>query len=362
MAAVVSALSRVKNGLTSHLQSSKQNLNASKTELERLRAEYNIGELSGKAFRSSEQRLQKSIDSARAEIARLQSLVDAKSSKQISTDVTEPIEVRRQHKILPAWAIVTLVVICVPIAAFLTAMGISTIRTPSVTPATPASVESPQPSQVQPATPQPSPLDWTTIAVRTKPSVVRVLAKESYSKYGVGSGIIIAQGGYILTCNHVVENALSIKIASYDGKQYDASVISTNSNADLAMLKISSNYANTQGLIVATLGDSDVSQDGEEIMAIGYPPLLEKDVDAWLISDPKVTKGIVSGKSVYEGVNLIQTDAPVSGGNSGGPLINRSGEVIGVVSFVVIEEKAQNANFAVAINYAKQFIKQATGQ
>ena len=328
-----------------------------------------MGSLSIRPFRSSEQRLTNSIENARAEIAQLQSLVDAKSSNQISPDVTEPIEVKKQRKRLPAWATVTIVVICVPIIASLAVIGIFAIRTPSAPPVPPTplpSVESSQPSQPQQPAPQSSSSDWTSIAAKIKPSVVRILTTEKYSgyevRYGVGSGIILNQEGYILTCNHVVENAPSIKIALYDGKQYDAKVISTNSNADLAILKISSDYANPQGLAVATFGDSDVLQDGEDIIAIGYPPLLEKDVDEWLISDPKITKGIVSGKSVYKGVKLIQTDAPVSGGNSGGPLINRRGEVIGVVSFVVVEEKVQNANFAIAINEAKPFIKQAIGK
>ncbi len=164
-----------------------------------------------------------------------------------------------------------------------------------------------------------------------------------------GSGIIITKDGYILTNNHVVENTNSLEVVLSDGTKLPAKVVSTDSFADLAVLK-------TDGKMpgVAVLGNSDNLKPGETVIAIGSP-----------LGDFRnsVTVGVVSatGRSLdsgngYEMEDLIQTDAAINSGNSGGPLVNLAGEVIGVNSAVVrgtsTSAIAEGLGFAIPSNTA----------
>ncbi len=168
-----------------------------------------------------------------------------------------------------------------------------------------------------------------------------------------GSGIIITGSGYIVTNYHVVENASQIKVTAYDNTSYDAQLIGYDEANDIAVLKISAS-----GLTPVTLGDSDSASVGDEVVAIGNP-LGELTFT--------LTKGIISAKdrevTFSSGVtmNLIQTDAAINSGNSGGALFNMKGELIGITnakysSSSSTESSVDNIGFAIPINSVTEII------
>ncbi len=136
----------------------------------------------------------------------------------------------------------------------------------------------------------------------------------SFETQSLGSGFIISQDGYILTNNHVVENASEITVILHNEKTYSAKVIGTDPKTDLALIKI-----DAKGLPTVRLGDSDKLQVGEWVMAIGNPFGLAETVTAGIVS----AKGRVIGSGPYD--DFIQTDASINPGNSGGPLFNITG-------------------------------------
>ena len=158
-----------------------------------------------------------------------------------------------------------------------------------------------------------------------------------------GSGIVISEDGYILTNNHVVENAAKIRVRLKDGKEMDAEIVGVDPESDIAVIKIKAN-----GLVAVKLGDSDKTRVGEFAIAIGAPFDL----------DYSVTVGHVSGKGRffdsfsenYTDQDFIQTDASINPGNSGGPLINLYGEVIGINA--MIRGLNTGIGFAIPINLA----------
>jgi serine protease Do len=165
-----------------------------------------------------------------------------------------------------------------------------------------------------------------------------------------GSGVYISDQGYVLTNNHVVEGASDLLVILADGSQQNAAVVGTDPYADLAVLK-----ADGPVPAVATLGNSDALEPGETVIAIGSP-----------LGDFKnsVTVGVISatGRSIdtgqgYNIENLIQTDAAINQGNSGGPLVNLAGEVIAINTLVVRSSNsgavAEGLGFAIPANTAE---------
>jgi len=166
---------------------------------------------------------------------------------------------------------------------------------------------------------------------------------------GSGSGIIITEDGYILTNNHVVENAKSIKVGLSDKRTFNGELIGTDPLTDLAVIKI-----DAKGLIPAYLGDSDKLKVGQWVMAIGNPLSLASTVTAGIIS--ALNRGQLRLIQDSYGVeNFIQTDAAINPGNSGGPLLNSAGQVIGVN--VAVASGAQNIGFALPVNVLKDALK-----
>jgi putative serine protease PepD len=167
---------------------------------------------------------------------------------------------------------------------------------------------------------------------------------------GAGTGIVL-ENGYILTNAHVVANATSITVTpGGDGTARAAELVGIDAANDVAVLKVS----DTTGLTPATLGNSDAAVVGDEVVAIGNALALEGGLT--------VTQGIVSatGRTIEDQTstltNLIQTDAAISSGNSGGALVNAAGEVIGMNTAVATSSgtvAASNIGFAIAINHAK---------
>jgi serine protease Do len=168
--------------------------------------------------------------------------------------------------------------------------------------------------------------------------------QREYKQQALGSGFLVSEDGYILTNNHVVENADTIKVTLPDKQEFDAKVIGTDPKSDVAVIKIDGNH-----LPVATLGDSSATAVGDWVLAIGTPYGLSQTVTAGIISaEGRANIGIVD----YE--DFIQTDAAINPGNSGGPLVNIKGEVIGINTAIFSRSGGyQGIGFAIPINMAK---------
>ena len=166
-----------------------------------------------------------------------------------------------------------------------------------------------------------------------------------FTQRGQGSGFIISKDGFILTNNHVVEGADSIKVTLSDDRDFDAKVIGTDPQTDVALLKIE----DPKNLPVLPLGDSANLEVGEWVIAIGNPFGLSQTVTAGVVS---ATGRSSVGINEYE--NFIQTDAAINPGNSGGPLINGRGEVVGINTALFSRTGGyMGIGFAIPINMAK---------
>jgi serine protease Do len=159
----------------------------------------------------------------------------------------------------------------------------------------------------------------------------------------LGSGVIVDKRGYILTNNHVIEQADQIEVRLSDKRKFTATVIGKDSKTDLAVIKIEA----TEDLPVARLGDSSKIRIGEWAIAIGNPFGLDQTVTVGVIS--AVGRSDV-GITTYE--DFIQTDASINPGNSGGPLVNLQGEVVGINTAIVAT--GQGIGFAIPINMARE--------
>ncbi len=170
--------------------------------------------------------------------------------------------------------------------------------------------------------------------------------KKEFKQRSLGSGCIIDREGFIITNNHVIEKAQTIKVKLIDGKEYDATVVGRDPKTDLALIKIDAKNA----LPSAAFGDSDNLEIGDWVVAIGNPFGLETTVTAGIVS----AKGRVIGAGPYD--DFIQTDASINPGNSGGPLFNLKGEVVGINTAIV--SGGQGIGFAIPINMAKELLPQ----
>jgi len=163
-----------------------------------------------------------------------------------------------------------------------------------------------------------------------------------------GSGVIVDAHGFILTNNHVVENAAEIEVRLSDDRKFKATVVGRDAKTDLAVLKVDAGAA---PLPVAELGDSDTLRPGQWAIAIGNPFGLDRTVTAGIISATGRTR---VGVATYEA--FIQTDASINPGNSGGPLLNLEGRVIGINTAIV--STGQGIGFSIPINMAKEIMGQ----
>lgn len=170
--------------------------------------------------------------------------------------------------------------------------------------------------------------------------------QRDFKQRSLGSGFVIGQEGYIVTNNHVIENADKIEVILKNEKEFDAEIVGRDPNTDLALIKINSN----RDLPVLPFGDSDILKVGQWVVAIGNPFGLESTVTAGIVS----AKGRVIGSGPYD--DFIQTDASINPGNSGGPLLNMKGEVVGINTAIVAG--GQGIGFAIPINLAKGIIEQ----
>jgi len=172
--------------------------------------------------------------------------------------------------------------------------------------------------------------------------------QREYKQQGLGSGFIVKADGYILTNNHVVENADKIRVTLSDKREFEAKVVGTDPKSDVALIKI-----DAKDLPVAPLGDSAQTEVGDWVLAIGTPFGLSQTVTSGIISaEGRANIGIVD----YE--DFIQTDAAINPGNSGGPLVNLNGEVIGMNTAIFSQSGGyQGIGFAIPINMAKNVME-----
>ena len=200
-----------------------------------------------------------------------------------------------------------------------------------------------------------SPDSVAGIAARVLPSVVSI---ETMSKDGggSGSGFVIDPNGYLLTNNHVVTDAITIKVILNDGREYAAKILGRDESYDLAVLKIK-----TTGLKALQFGDSNKVQVGDSVIAFGSPLGLSGTVTQGIISakDRPVTAGDENSSTSF--ISALQTDAAINPGNSGGPLVDATGAVIGVNSAIASLGSALGSQsgsiglgFAIPINQARK--------
>jgi serine protease Do len=174
--------------------------------------------------------------------------------------------------------------------------------------------------------------------------------EREYRRSGLGSGVIVSTDGYIITNNHVIENSDTIRVTLIDRRTFPATVVGSDPQTDIAILKIEAN-----DLPAISLGNSDALEIGEWVLAIGSP--FSADLAH------TVTSGIVSAKGrsgvgLAEYEDFIQTDAAINPGNSGGALVNMNGELVGINSAIATRTGGfQGIGFAVPINMARRVME-----
>ena len=196
-----------------------------------------------------------------------------------------------------------------------------------------------------------------TMVRRVLPAVVSITTRQIATNQfnqpvptrGLGSGFIVDRSGYILTNNHVVDGAEEIKVTLTDERRFRAVLVGSDRFTDLAVLKIEA-----RNLPTVELADSSRLAVGQPVVAIGSP--------LWIEGGPTVTAGVVSalGRSMEEpGLpilhNLIQTDAAINAGNSGGPLLNLAGRVVGINTAII--PAAHGIGFAISANVARPVLR-----
>jgi serine protease Do len=229
-------------------------------------------------------------------------------------------------------------------------------------------VISPAVARAESVAPEAAPGSFVSIVRKVKPAVLKIISEsvvQSRSMFGddffdqffnvprrqerrsgEGSGFFISSDGYILTNNHVVRDAVKVKIYDIDKNEYTAKIIGTDPKTDLALLKVSAK----DGPFI-DLGDSSSVEVGEWVLAIGNPFNQDLTVTAGIIS----AKGRQLGLAQYE--DFLQTDASINMGNSGGPLINMKGEAIGINSTILTPSAGNiGIGFAIPANMAQKVV------
>lgn len=212
----------------------------------------------------------------------------------------------------------------------------------------------------------PKPLTVAELIKKGSPSTIQIntrgpafTPKGKDVQRGGGTGIVIdADKGLVLTNAHVVSGQTSVKAKPTGGAEVSARVISQAPCEDLAVVSL---RPNPPGLVSATLGDSDKVQAGDRVTALGYPSAFESNIGNRRL---QASDGIVSASSGKTSLgpaspafpDVIQHQAPLNGGNSGGPLFNQRGEVVGINTFASAREQSQNQNAAIAVNRAKSLL------
>lgn len=184
------------------------------------------------------------------------------------------------------------------------------------------------------------------------PGVFSLNPLQQYERpvHSSGSGVIISDDGYIVTNNHVIEDATNIEVVMNDNQRYYAKLVGADASTDLALLKIKA-----QNLPFVPYGDSDDVQPGEWVLAIGNPFDLNSTVTAGIVSAKARNIGILQEKNGLSIEAFIQTDAAVNPGNSGGALVNLAGELVGVNTAIATSSGSyQGYSFAIPVSLVKK--------
>jgi S1-C subfamily serine protease len=195
---------------------------------------------------------------------------------------------------------------------------------------------------------------------RVSPAVVNITNRRGvpgsgeFPRSGAGSGVIFDSKGFVLTNNHVVDDASRLEVTLADGTNFVGKLLGRDPANDLAIVQIEAPPERLEKLVVAPLGDSDALKPGQIAVAIGSPFGLERTITVGIVSATGRARPNEGRRTI---ANMIQTDAPINPGNSGGPLLNSKGEVVGINT--AIESPVRGSvgiGFAVPINTAKLFI------
>lgn len=175
--------------------------------------------------------------------------------------------------------------------------------------------------------------------------------KQMVTMSGLGSGVVVREDGRIMTASHVVTDAEKIIVEFANGEEVPATIVTASKDADVAMIKL---VWIPKGMQVAKMGDSDLAEIGDEVMIIGAPYGLDHSLSTGVISGKHIEKDY---KFDFVQSEFFQTDAAINHGNSGGPMFNMKGEVIGLVSFILSESGGfAGIGFAATINIAKKHL------
>ncbi len=199
--------------------------------------------------------------------------------------------------------------------------------------------------------------DIADVVALVKPSVVsihiEVVARDIFNRpvtqEGDGSGWIISKDGYIVTNNHVVQDAENITVILDDGRSFDAKVVGTDSLTDLAVVKIEA-----ENLPVAKVGDSSRLRIGDWVVAIGNSLGQGTRATAGIVSRQGASIEVDVGQALY---GLIETDAAINPGNSGGPLVNMAGEVVGITNAKLASVEIESVGYAISTATAASVIQ-----
>jgi putative serine protease PepD len=190
------------------------------------------------------------------------------------------------------------------------------------------------------------PSSLASVAAVVQPSIVDIKTDSAE-----GSGIIVSANGYIVTNNHVVAGAWTVTVTFNSGEQVAATVVGTDAGHDLAVLKV-----DRSGLTAASWGDSDAVRVGDTVLALGSPLGLQGTVTAGIVSALHRTITVAAEQTTRYSTattntidDAIQTDAPINSGNSGGALVNTSGDVIGITSAIATAGSSGNVGVGFAI-------------
>ncbi len=200
------------------------------------------------------------------------------------------------------------------------------------------------------------------VVAEVKPSVVIINTEVAGYDYfyrpttqqATGSGFIITEDGYIVTNNHVIEGAQSITVILDDKRSFDAEVIGTDPYTDMAVIKIDAN-----NLLTVKMGDSSIMRIGDWVVAIGNSLGEGTSATNGIISAKNASLSFSAEQTLY---NLLRTNAEINQGNSGGPLVNMSGEVIGITSAKVASVGVEGMNYAISTETATPIIEQLINQ
>jgi serine protease Do len=184
------------------------------------------------------------------------------------------------------------------------------------------------------------------VAKRVEPSVVSIIRPSRRGLDGQGSGVIVDKAGYIITNSHVVEGARTIQVRLSDRRTTEATVVGTDPLTDIAVLQI-----DLPNLIAAEWGDSDKMQVGDLVWALGSPYGLERSLTFGILSAKSRRSGSHVSRSPYQ--EYLQTDAAVNPGNSGGPLVNIEGQIVGI-NAAIFGTSYQGISFAIPSTLAHE--------